>query len=88
MVPMMAHQKVHFLELHLRGSLLYPSEGSLVVTIMAHNGVPCLELHLRSTAVGPTRGDFFSPDLIYILGSFSLYAPTMAEAVGRNSLRF
>ena len=68
----------------LRESLLYPSEGSLMVPTMAHNGVLCLEIHLRIPAVVATHGFFFRPSRSWLLRSFSFYAPVMAEAVGRN----
>ena len=75
MVPIMAHQGVSFLELHLRESLVYPSEGSLMVPMMAHHRVPC---------TGTTHGDFLRPALSWILRRCSLHAPAVAEAVIRT----
>ena len=40
MVPMMEHQEVCCLKLHLRESVVDPSEGSLLVPMMAHYRVP------------------------------------------------
>ena len=64
MVPMMVNQEVHCLELHLRESLLDPSEYSLMVPMMDHYGLSCLELHLRSPVVGLTRGDFLRSEAV------------------------
>ena len=37
---------------------------------------------LEKSGCGPTRGDFLGPAWIWLLRSYNLYAPVMAEAVG------
>ena len=74
MVPMMAHQEVRCLELHLREPLVYPSEGYLMVLMMDHHRVTC---------TGQTHGNFLRPDQSWLLRRCSLHTLTVAEAVLR-----
>ena len=75
MVPIIAHQEVRCLELHLGGSLVDPSEGSLMVLMMSNHRVPCN---------GPTHGAFLRLAQIWLLRMCSLHAPAVAEAVLRT----
>ena len=75
MVPMMDHQDVRCLELHLRESRLDTSEFSLMVPMMAHHRVPC---------TGPTYGAFLRPAKIWLLRKCSPHAPAVAAAVLRT----
>ena len=68
----MAHQEVRCLELHLRESLVDPSECSLLVPTMAHHRLPCNEM---------TRGDFLRPAQSWLLRRCSLYSLAVADAV-------
>ena len=59
------------MELHLRESLVDPSEGSLMIPIMSHHQVPC---------TGPTHGAFLRPAQSWLLRRCSLHALAVAEA--------
>ena len=75
MVPIMAHQEVRCLDIHLRGSPVDPSEGSLVVPMMSHH---------RMTCTGPTRGDFLSPAQRWVLMRCRIHSPAVVEAILRT----
>ena len=75
MVPIMAHQGVSFLELHLRESLVYPSEGSLMVPMMAHHRLPF---------TGPNHSAFLRPAQIWIMRRCILHDLDVTESVIRT----
>ena len=72
MVPMMYHQEVCCLDIHLRESLVDSPEVSLMVPMIDHHRVPCN---------GPTHGVFLTPDQSWNLRRCSLHTPAVSEAV-------